>query len=209
MAEQIILVYLVRHGETVANSKHEFRGNLDLSLNAKGRREAQALTFWFEPIDLSHVVCSTRRRAVETCTPIADSKGLPLQKVDNLQAWNIGEFSGKPKTDENTAELQKYIECPDLALPGGESLNDFRARVAPCFHEAVEMALKCGEPILLGVHSSVIHEAGDIFAGDHKAAVVLPGGVAAIFTDGQKLGIAAIFRPKRESGAARRADTIS
>ena len=45
-----------------------------------------------------------------------------------------------------------------------------------------------GEPGLLVVHSSIIHEISDMLHGDHEAQLVEPGGVVAIHTsrDGLK-----------------------
>lgn len=209
MAEKTILVYIFRHGETQLNAADCFRGSNDVSLSAAGRRDAHQLAKYLEPIEISHMVVSDRRRVQETARVIAERKGIPFHTTPNLRAWDVGEFSGKKKTPETEQALQYYIENPDLDVPGGESLSAFKARVRPCYTEAVELADRCGEPVLLGASSSNIHELGSMFYDDHQATLVHPGGVAVIFVENGKLGAETIFKSRPSTPAQRRADTVS
>jgi probable phosphoglycerate mutase len=202
MARNIAL-FVARHGRTVLNDEGKFRGDADPELDANGFRDANELAFWFQPIELSFIVCSDKKRAVTTASIISlqkqlgDTCGFDLTPKPNelLRSWRIGDFSGKPKDKENLDELQQYLDDPSLAVPGGESLNAFAARVRPLFLEAVDYAIECGVPGLIVVHSSTVHEVGTMLCKNHTAALVKPGGVAAVYIENGVLGAEAIFKP--------------
>lgn len=209
MAHKEIILYVARHGRTVMNEENKFRGDANPPLDANGIRDANELAFYFSGIELSFIVASDKKRASTTADIISLQKNIqPEENVfdlhpvynDQLRPWNVGDFGGKPKNDENVKELQKYIDNPDAVVPGGTSLSDFRGRVRPLFKEAVEAGIQIGVPGLLVVHSSVIHELGCCFGGDHEAAHVKPGGVAAVYLEGGQLKVSPIFKP--DDGAA-------
>lgn len=202
-----VVLYVGRHGSTALNQADCFRGNADPPLSAQGFREANQLAHYIQAIDLSYIVCSAKERAKQTADVVAVAKKIDsdtgldrpnLTPVPNigLFAWNVGNFSGKPKNKENLDKLQEYIDDPDLVVPGGESLSNFRYRVRPLIQEAVETSDELGCPGLLVVHSSVIHELGEIFHKDHTAALVKPGGLTAVYFSNGQLNVEAVFRPE-------------
>lgn len=191
-----VLVYVARHGTTALNGTNVFRGTRDMPLDANGLRDAHQLAHYFEPIEVSHIVCSNMRRAIVTAKIIAEAKGSPVHQTPNLRPREIGEFTGLEKTEENMAQWRYYIDHPDASIPGGESLNEFQSRLRPCIMEAIELAGVCGEPVLMVMHSSGIHEIGSVLYHDYRAALVEPGGVAVIYTENGQLGAEPIFRPK-------------
>lgn len=195
------ILYVARHGSTELNQADCFRGHNDVPLSTKGYREANQLAYYLQPIELSFIVASAKKRAVATADVISLAKQVDGEKIrvvpnDGLFAWDVGNFSGKPKNKENLDELQKYIDDPDLQVPGGESLCNFRCRVRPLIEEAVETSNEQGVPGLLVVHSSLIHELGEMFHKDHTAALVKPGGLAAVYVSNGTLKVEAIFRPE-------------
>ena len=205
---QVPLVYIARHGATKLNQQDCFRGNIDVELDAEGRRDAHKLAMYFEPIELSSIVSSDRKRAEETADIIAQRKGMEVYTTESLRAFNVGVFSGKPKNRENEDALQEYIDNPERKIPEGESLNEFKARVRPALMEACELAQQTGKPLLLLGHSSIVHEAGSLVHDDHNAILVDPGGAAMIFLTEDGLDAAPIYR-RRQAATQQRADTIS
>jgi broad specificity phosphatase PhoE len=204
MQPQIVL-FVARHGRTILNEKQIFRGDMDPPLDKHGFRDANELAHYFSPIELSFIVASDKVRALTTAEIIYLGKKVNpdedcvefLKPVANelLRPWNVGDFGGKPKNKENVDKLQEYINNPDLEVPGGTSLNDFRNRVRPLFQEAVEIGLNTGVPGLLVVHSSLIHEVGETFGNHHEDAHVKPGGVAAVYITDSGLAVGPIFKP--------------
>lgn len=59
-------LYLVRHGETVANAGGRLQGWMDAELNDKGRTQARETAAYYKNIHLDAVYCSTLKRARET-----------------------------------------------------------------------------------------------------------------------------------------------
>ena len=205
---KIPVCYICRHGTTLLNQENCFRGRNDVELDAKGRRDANRLAFYFEPIEVSHIVSSDRKRADETADVIADKKGMEYRVTPMLRAWNVGIYSGKEKTPETVEEFEQYVRQPALKIPEGESLNEFKNRVRPAIMEACQVGEACGIPVLLVAHSSIVHEAGSMFHGDHSACLVEPGGAIQISMTEDGLIADPIFKVREEdinSGA----DTVS
>jgi len=200
------ILYAARHGQTTLNAKNCFRGPIDVPLDAQGYRDAHALAYWFEPIELSYIFSSSRTRALDTAKIIGDRHPeVEIIPNDGLWAWNVGDFAGKPK-DEYAKQFQFYVDHPDVTVPGGEALNDFKARIRPLYREGIEVALRTALPVLFVVHSSVIHELGSLINSDHHSTLVKPGGAAAVDFSNGVLRAHAVFKPlKLGSGA----DTIS
>ena len=194
-SDAIVVCYVARHGQTILNADKCFRGNANPPLDEVGIKQAHTLANLFEPIEISHIFCSDKQRSVKTAEIIAQAKGNPVHTSEGLRALDVGEFSGQKRTTESEGALQEYLDDPNTTIPGGESLNDFKARIQPCINEALELYCDCGAPPLLVAHSSVVHECGSFIYGDHKKILVEPGGVIAIYTRNGKLGAEPIFRP--------------
>lgn len=208
MSDKDIVLYVARHGRTDMNEANRFRGDADPPLNKDGFRDANELAFYFSGIELSFIVCSSKKRAAATADIISlqkiispEDSSFDLHPLCNdlLHPWNVGDFGGKPKNKENVEKLQRYVDNPDLIVPGGTSLSDFAARVRPLFKEAIEASIQAGVPGLLVVHSSVIHELGQAFGGHHEAAHVKPGGAAAVYIENGSLDVEPIFKPDSKS----------
>lgn len=208
MSDRIIILYAARHGTTTLNTAGAFRGSVDVPLDTKGIKDAHQLAFYFEPIEVCHIVSSDKKRAAKTAEIIGSRKHIQPLLTDSIHPLDVGDFSGKPKNEENRAALEHYINHPELTIPGGEALNDFKARVRPAIQEAMEIADNSGQPILLVVHSSIIHEIGSMINGHHGSTLVEPGGVAAIYMENGVLKAEPIFKPISDTLTGK-ADTIS
>ena len=190
-----VACFVVRHGRTILNATHAFRGNANPPLDDVGIKQAHKLASLFSNIPISHIFCSDKQRATKTAEIIAQAKGGEIHQSEALRALNVGEFSGKPRNKQSETELQQYLDDPDCCIPGGESLNDFRARIRPCLQEAIDIYLECGVPPMLVAHSSVVHEISNIATGDHKKILVEPGGAIAVYCEGGKITAEPIFKP--------------
>ena len=205
---KIPVVYVARHGTTLLNAENCFRGRNDVSLDAEGKRDAHRLAFYFEPIEVSLIVASDRKRADETADVIAQKKGgMEVYSTKALRAWNVGVYSGQEKTPEVVQEFERYVKDPSLQIPEGESLDEFKTRVRPALLEACQIGLHRGIPVLIVSHSSVIHECGSMFHGDHEAVLVEPGGAIEISMTEDGLMAAPVFKVREEATNA--ADTVS
>ena len=200
------VIYLIRHGRTSLNAKNRFRGNIDIPLDKVGIKDAEEAVEFLKDIDPAFLVSSDKKRAVETAKIFGKKFGLEDIQTPDLRAWDIGKFSGQERSDKNVEELQKYIDNPDLPVPGGESLQDFRDRVSPVLEECFDHAHEVGVGFIF-CHSSVVHEAGNIITGNHTSLLVEPGGIVAIgYSDGS---ITADNVFKKAKPPVTRASTIS
>jgi broad specificity phosphatase PhoE len=217
MSDRVVLAYFGRHGTTELNAKNCYRGMSDVSLDAAGCRDARAMAKFFESIDLCrYVIMSDMTRTEETLRIINEERaehGLPAliaRPTSSLRPLDVGDLSGQPRSKENQAIIEYHAAHPDISFPGGASLNEFRARVRPVINQAVELAQTCHKPVLVLGHSSIVHEVGQVVEGDHKAVVVRPGGIAALYWDAPagKFGASVALKPDTE-WPKRRGDLIS
>jgi broad specificity phosphatase PhoE len=205
-----ILMFVARHGTTVLNQNGCFRGPLDPDLDKKGWADANTLKYYFDPIDLGSIFFSPKMRSRHTAMLINRGRvDIPYYGNENLQALNVGHLGGQKKTPETEEEVRYHLEHPDEPFDGGESFNEFKSRVRPLLVDGIKMALKYGKPTLLVAHSSIVHETGELFNGDHSSTLVTPGGVAAVYCQDGELKAAPIFKPDLERVGHQRAEVIT
>ncbi len=126
------MMVLVRHGETDANRAGLLLGHADPPLNERGRQQADALAAALrrEPDPL--IVASPLARAQETAARIAAATGASVETDPRLIELDYGEWDERRLTDVPAEVVSRWRADPTFAPPGGESLADLRARVAPC-----------------------------------------------------------------------------
>ena len=88
-------LYLVRHGETVANKAHILQGQTDGELNDTGRRQAGEVRKKLNGAKIDVYVASDLQRAVETCKIIAGMEHDNLVTTPLLRERDWGSFTGK------------------------------------------------------------------------------------------------------------------
>ncbi len=191
-----ILLYIVRHGDTDYNDKNLFLGDLDIPMNDDGRKMVDEAVEYLKGLDLqpNFIISSDRLRALETVEKLLEIYDAPTHETPHLRPWDKGEFVGKPRTDENKLELQKYFDDPYLTIPGGESEKAFIERSLPAIEECFQLAITRGMGIVV-THSSVIHEIGIMLDGDRDAIMVEPGGVIIIGIDNGHSIAKPLFKP--------------
>jgi probable phosphoglycerate mutase len=188
------VLYLIRHGRTKLNSADYFRGDSDVPLTKEGRKDVEEAAKFLEGITPVFIISSDRIRAIQSTEILTKYFDTPIHTSDQLRAWDVGEFSGKPRSDENLKSLQKYIDDPYLVIPGGESLDCFTARTMPAIQECFCLAQHHGIGFVV-VHSSVVHQLGQELFSDHKSLVVEPGGVVVIGMEDGRPSAKPIFKP--------------
>ena len=118
-------VWLVRHGQTEWSRDGRHTGLTDLDLTEEGRDQARQLTGLASGLDFDLVLCSPRRRAIQT----AELAGFtPFEVCDDLQEWDYGRFEGL-----TTPEIR--ADHPDWTIwsgpwDGGETAGDVGRRAS-------------------------------------------------------------------------------
>jgi 8-oxo-dGTP diphosphatase len=78
-----VIVYLVRHGR--AGQRAEWQGDDRVRpLDERGLRQAKALVDQLAGRDFERIFSSPYARCVETVTPLAEARGLPVEAEDAL-----------------------------------------------------------------------------------------------------------------------------
>ncbi|MFN8526292.1 MAG: histidine phosphatase family protein [Chloroflexota bacterium] len=148
-------IILCRHGETDWNREGRYQGRTDVPLNAKGLRQARELAARLQATEISAIYSSTLSRAYDTAVEIARLHQLRVHQDPRLDEINQGEWEGLRPAEivVNHRELHdRWQHYPlDLRLPGGETLEEVRQRVADLLAEI--LAGHDGETVCVVAHS--------------------------------------------------------
>ena len=151
-------LYLARHGETDLNIDERYQGISDLPLNTRGLAQAQALAAAL-PGDVTHIVASPLRRALQTAQAVATARGLPITTMANLREKDFGAFDGLTQAEIaerypalwSAGVLTSWDEPP----PGGETTRAVVQRVSLCLDQ-LRSAHLADATVLLVVHGFVV-----------------------------------------------------
>ncbi|MDO5292995.1 MAG: histidine phosphatase family protein [bacterium] len=147
-------VVFIRHGMTAGNESKRYVGTTDESLCEKGRILIQQKVLANKYPDIKQLVVSPMKRCVETADIIYPA----MQKIsyEKLKECDFGEFEYKNYMDlADNPSFQDWIDSEGkLPFPGGESMEQFRARCVEAFLQVIEEAKE--EIIGLVVHGGTI-----------------------------------------------------
>ena len=121
----MVIVWLVRHGQTAWNVDRRFQGWTDVPLDRTGRDQARQLRSTLESTEFDGIWSSDLSRAVETARLAA---GSPV--VDRrLREMDFGHIEGAV-WDELAPEVREGLKrFEGFVVPGGESTESFKSRV--------------------------------------------------------------------------------
>ena len=128
-------IYLVRHGESLANLEHKLAGVRDVPLSGLGALQAQATAEALSGVRFDAVYSSDLSRAYNTALPHAQRRGLDVVVVGELREMNLGEWEGMTVPDIIDlygAESYKggwQDSFGTFRAPGGESTQECAERV--------------------------------------------------------------------------------
>jgi broad specificity phosphatase PhoE len=148
-------VYLMRHGETVANVEQVLMGRLDSPFTDAGWLHPVEVARQLECHQLACIYSSPMERTLRTAKLVVESLDRPVTIKTKMAIAEIdaGEFTGL-----TFGEVRERV--PDEAIlgefryPGGESWGDVQARALD-FVRGLE-DLYVGEAVLLVTHAGVI-----------------------------------------------------
>ncbi len=124
---------VIRHGETDWNRQHRFQGQIDVPLNDIGLAQARRLAQRLAEEVFDVVVASDLQRARVTAETAAPALKRPVETEPmwREQAFGVLEGLDVPTIMAQHPQLwaQWILHDADYALPGGESVRAFHARV--------------------------------------------------------------------------------
>ncbi len=150
----------IRHGETDWNRQQRFQGQIDVPLNAAGRAQAQRLAQRLHADKHDALFTSDLLRARETSAPLAAAWGLAPVALAGLREQHFGVLEGLdvPTIKQRHPDLwQHWLEHRrDFALPGGESLSQFHARVLNAVRDLATGAAAGPRRLAIVTHGGVL-----------------------------------------------------
>ncbi|MFO1532534.1 MAG: histidine phosphatase family protein [Thermoplasmatota archaeon] len=142
-------IYLLRHGQTVANRDRVIQGpRIDAELSDLGLRQAASLGVALAGVGFGALFSSPLLRARQTAQVVAEAHPaqatLPLQVVPELYEMDYGAFTGRTY-DEVAGDLEQVLDAwkmgfVDEPFPGGESAVLAQHRIRPFLARLVSQA---------------------------------------------------------------------
>lgn len=149
-------VWLIRHAPARENLEGTFMGRLDGEPQAAGLELAATLA---GTIDAAVVLSSPLRRAALTAEAIFP--GHEIEYDERLAERHLGDWQGRAKAAVRRETPEAFTEAGTLDLrvtpPGGESLDDLRARVHAVLSEIA--ARPHDERVAVVAHNAVLRTA--------------------------------------------------
>ncbi|MCD4690138.1 histidine phosphatase family protein [bacterium] len=151
-------IVLVRHGETEFNREGVFRGRYDVGLNDVGREQAEAAAAALARESITAVYSSPLSRAFDTAKAVAGRHGIAPVVDEAFHNIDLGEWQGAKKETVRIEQPDAWAlwttEPERLRIPGGETLEELRARAFPRLEKLA--ARHDGERVAIVSHRSVI-----------------------------------------------------
>ena len=111
----MIELVVVRHGETIENTKGICQGQTHGTLSEKGKKQNILLAKELSSLEIHKIYSSPLRRALDTAKEIHQFHGIDLEVRDNLSEWYLGSLQGKNfPLDFDITKLPDDMENADL-----------------------------------------------------------------------------------------------
>jgi broad specificity phosphatase PhoE len=134
-------VYLVRHGQTAWNKEEIFRGRTDIPLDETGLKQAELAGEYFKGMEIHAIYSSPLSRAFQTARKIAQFHNVKVERLDGINDMSFGDWEGRPHEEireKDDKTYRQWVEEPHLVrLPGGEGLDDVRARAMAALEDVI------------------------------------------------------------------------
>lgn len=148
-------VILVRHGETEHNKEDSITGQMDISLNKAGIKQAEKAAGRLEKEEFADAYSSDLERTYETTKIIAEKHGLHPGRYGDFRERGFGKYEGKPKDEWRKVVRDHRGDRHHLSPEDGESLKEVGERFVGKLNE---LQKEHGEEdkILVGGHGVAI-----------------------------------------------------
>lgn len=171
-------VYLIRHGQSMANLNNCFLGHGDLDLTETGYQQARTVAEFLKDVKADVIYSSDLQRARHTAEPSAALRGMEISYDPLLREIFGGEWENRPFAELLGREsFQRWMKNdPDAACDGGESVKDMTERIDRRIRELAEK--NEGKTIFIFSHGTPIRSMKilwDKISPEESAGVPWPG----------------------------------
>jgi broad specificity phosphatase PhoE len=152
--DRVTRIWLIRHGEPVAEARGRCYGSMDFGLSDEGRAQAARAAEFLRGEEIAAVYASPLCRALDTARVLCE---LPVRVDSRLSELRFGDLEGLGYGEiaERYPEIYKaWMESPTtVQFPNGESFAEMRVRVLAAFDEICRANV--GSSIAIVSHSGV------------------------------------------------------
>jgi probable phosphoglycerate mutase len=150
-------IYLVRHAESVANTKGIYQGQTyDTELSVVGKKQARALANYFTNIKVDKIFASPLLQTKETAHAVTRLKQTNIFETPELIETNHGQWEGLEKkiiSDRWPNLYQLWLTRPsEVKFPEGETFLETKKRVINWWNKRVDK----DENVLIVTHDNII-----------------------------------------------------
>ncbi|MBQ8872983.1 MAG: histidine phosphatase family protein, partial [Clostridia bacterium] len=137
-----MLIYLVRHGQTVFNTQGRIQGQQDSPLTETGIATTQKTALALKDKGITTIVSSCLGRAQQTSQILAQNLGAKIVLDERLNEIRLTPWEGRRKQDlikENNQEYISYITKPhQYTSTQCEEFGHLMQRTYACLCDVVE-----------------------------------------------------------------------
>lgn len=171
-----MMLYLVRHGESVANKRRTHNRD-DERLTERGQAESVAVAGRLREVKLDGVFRSPSQRAGETAEAIAKwHDGVPIMAEPRLGARNSGLYAHSPHGVLHEAARLAGVDYEEFRPLGGESNRDMELRVRHFVLDLASGRLGTMRAVLIVSHAGPIGIILRMFRRDCGSRVAIGNG---------------------------------
>lgn len=157
-------LFLIRHGQTIANVTHRLAGVTDVPLDSIGELQALEIAAHLKQIEFDALVSSPLLRARQTATAVANETGHQIEIFDGLQEMHFGDAENMTieEASQKFPDVLAMIDDaddPEMGWPNGDTRRSFDERVAATFLDILRQYV--GKRVVTVAHGGVI---GTFFA---------------------------------------------
>jgi 2,3-bisphosphoglycerate-dependent phosphoglycerate mutase len=144
---------LIRHALPVRREMTD--GPADPELSEAGTAQARHLAAYLSDESLHAIYSSPLRRALETASPVALSRGMDVDVVDGVAEWDQHATEYVPVEELKAADDPRWRALLQGEWDADESRDEFRSRVVRALEELV--GAHRGQRIAVVCHGGVIN----------------------------------------------------
>ena len=151
------IIYITRHGESIANKTGTFTGTTNVPLSELGQKQAQKICEFLEDKNVVAIYSSPLSRAVDTVAPLGEKIGKQVIADKRFIEVHFGRWEGKEKSylSKYEPEFNKWCKFPLMAEPAeGETAKLAAERFIGGMDELVKRHE--GKSFVISAHGGVI-----------------------------------------------------
>jgi 2,3-bisphosphoglycerate-dependent phosphoglycerate mutase len=159
--KQMVLLTLIRHGQSVYNLQNRFTGNVDVALTPQGEEEAHFAGQKLKGFHFDIAYTSMLKRAWETLRIVSEEihqTNIEIIKNAALNERMYGSLQGLNKAETalkyGDEQVEIWRRSYEVRPPDGESLEDTFNRTVPYYKSEIEPKLKAGKNVLIVAHGN-------------------------------------------------------